>query len=546
MAATAMLDAAVLRAWADGAVGALAEHRAELDALNVFPVADSDTGTNLYLTLREARQALGSVSETGGTLGTVDTARLLARGALVGARGNSGVIVSQYLGALLRALPPGELTGELLARGLRQAADAAWRAVARPVEGTVLSVAHAVAEGAERAVAAGAAAGPGPSVPAADVLDAALAAGTWALGRTPAQLAPLRAAGVLDAGAWGLLLVLGAFAEALGLSTSALARPGDGAVPGVEVCGEPHEGTCGPDTREPGSGCRHEEHAAVEGAPEGGAFEVMFVVSAPAVTGVEDDELAERLRAALARTGDSVAVVGGDGLWQAHVHTDSPLAAVATADLVGVRATQVRVRHIASQAGVHGTHTPTLGVVAVTGAAGLAADVARAGAVVVLVPPGQVAGPELERAVDDTGAATVLVLAAAGLVVSAPDRPGTRVRSDLSEVQVVAGAATLATLAPDVPAETLAARVLAAVDGVRTAVAEIDGTDLAAARAAVGEIVDDGTTLLTVLAPQGAPEGLADELAGVVGDRVEVVLLSTGLPGSRLVLGAETEQIGTA
>ncbi len=517
MAATAMLDAAVLRAWADGAVRALAEHRTELDALNVFPVADSDTGTNLYLTVREGRQALAQGA--GG-----EAARGFARGALVGARGNSGVIVSQYLGELLRAVPSGPTTGEALARGLRRATDAAYQAVARPVEGTVLTVARAVADGAQAAAAA--VAGP------ADVLVAAVAAGYEALGRTPSQLAPLRAAGVLDAGGWGLLLVLGALAEALG------ARPvvGRPALPGPEGAGVAPRTQAGPQhdhdhDHEHGDGpCPH--------ADQGGAFEVMFVVTAPGLPGADD--VAARLRERLAEVGDSVAVVGGDGLWQAHAHTDDPLAAVASAGAAGVVATQVRVRHIGRQAG-HGVHAPALGVVAVTGAVGLTADLARAGAVVVLVLPGQVAGAELERAVDDTGAAAVLVLAPGGLVAAAPDRPDVRVRDDLTEVQVVAGAATFAALASaGLGPEAFEAQVLAAVDDVRTAVADVgpDG-DAGPVLDAARSLATDETVLLTVLAPDGAPEDLADRLAGVVGDGVEVVALATGLPGRTVVLGAE-------
>lgn len=512
MVPTATLDVAVLRAWADGAVRALDEHRTQLDALNVFPVADSDTGTNLYLTLREGRQALAQ--DAGG-----QAARGFARGALVGARGNSGVIVSQYLGELLRSLPGGPLTGDALARGLRRATDAAYQAVARPVEGTVLTVARAVADGAERAEAAAGA--------PADVLAAAIAAGYEALGRTPTQLAPLRAAGVLDAGGWGLLLVLGALAEALGAGPVTV-RP---AVPDAA-------------TVAPGAAHEVHDHAHDDGqcphADQGGAFEVMFVVTA-AERSAADDDLAARLRARLADVGDSVAVVGGDGLWQAHAHTDDPLAAVAAAAAAGVVATQVRVRHIARQAG-HGVHAPALGVVAVTGAVGLAADLARAGAVVVLVLPGQVAGPELERAVDDTGAATVLVLVADGLVAAAPDRVDARVCDGLSEAQVVAGAATFAALASaHLGPDALVAHVLAAVEDVRTAVADVGpdgdpGPVLAAARS----LVTPATALLTVLAADGAPEDLGARLADVVGDDVEVVLLGTGLPGRTVVLGAET------
>lgn len=519
MAATAMLDAAVLRAWADGAVQALGEHRAELDALNVFPVADSDTGTNLYLTLREGRHGLAA--------GAGDqAARAFARGTLVGARGNSGVIVSQYLGELLRMVSVGPITSATLAGGLRRATDAAYRAVARPVEGTVLSVARAVAEGAETAAAAA----DGP----VDVLAAAVAAGYEALGRTPAQLAPLRAAGVLDAGGWGLLLVLGALAEALGAGPVS-ARP---ALPVPAAVGGPAE--AGPDLHhdhghdhEHGDGpCPHTD--------QGGAFEVMFVVTAGERTAADDD-VAARLRDRLAEVGDSVAVVGGDGLWQTHTHTDDPLAAVASASAAGVVATQVRVRHIARQAG-HGVHPPALGVVAVTGAVGLTADLARAGAVVVLVLPGQVAGPELERAVDDTGAGTVLVLAAEGLVAAAPDRADARVCDHLSEAQVVAGAATFAALVPArLGPDAFAAEVRSAVDGVRTVAADVGpdgdpGPVLAAARS----LVTDTTALLTVLAPDDTPGDLAEQLAGVVGERVEVVQLGTGLPGRTVVLGAET------
>jgi hypothetical protein len=149
--------------------------------------------------------------------------------------------------------------------------------------------------------------------------------------------------------------------------------------------------------------------------------------------------------------------------------------------------------------------------------------------------------------VDDTGATTVLVLAADGLVVGEPDRAGTTVRADLSEVQVVAGTATLAMLAADTGADaaTLAAGVLAAVDGVVTAEADLapDG-DTAAVLDAARAVVGADTTLLTALAPVGAPDDLAERLAAAVGEAVEVVVLGTGLPGPRVVLGAETEEVG--
>ena len=518
----AAFDASVLRDWAGRAVRTLDDHRGELDALNVFPVADSDTGTNLYLTLREGLDALiRDRAGLGGQQAVRDreVARDFARGALVGARGNSGVIVSQYIGALLRTLETGpDVTPELFCRALRTATEAAYRAVAHPVEGTVLTVARAVGEGAleaSRRAAGLRAAG----LRALDVLEAGIDRGYVALAQTTAQLAALRAAGVLDAGAWGLLLVLDALADALHGPGARTPR----ARPAMPVRRDP-VGTC-----------------ATEGP--GGEFEVMYLVVGDEGSGPTDDGVvAEALRAGLSAVGDSVAVVGGDGLWQAHVHTDTPLRAVDAARAADVEATQIRVRHLASQSGVHGTHRPPLGLVTVTGAPGLTADLARAGAVVVLVPPGGAAGPELERAIDDTGAATVLVLAADGLLTGAPARPGVRVADHLSEAQVVAGAATLASLDPRLGADGLADAVLRAVLGVRTAAVPGVGPGEHADRAvqAARTLLSQQTTLLTVLTSAATPAGVVDRVrAEVEGTPVEVVVLPTGAPGDQVVLGAE-------
>lgn len=504
------LDAAVLRGWASGAVGYLQAHRGELDALNVFPVADADTGTNLYLTLWEAAQSVGHLPPDAPTR---DVARALARGALVGARGNSGVIVSQYLGALLQRVTGDAVTAEALVVALRQATQAAYRAVAHPVEGTVLTVARAVGDGARAALAT--------ADDVRDILERGIDAGYVALARTTAQLAPLRAAGVLDAGAWGLLLILDALAESLagpgGRPPSALRRPQ------VEV-GEPHAGTPA-----------EVEHGA-------GEFEVMYLV---AVDGPGAGDLSTTLRDGLATVGDSVAVVGGEGLWQAHVHTDHPLRALEVGAGLGGGPTQVRVRHLASQTGVHGSQRPTLGLVTVTAAPGLVADLARAGAVVVLVLPGQTAGPELDRAIDDTGARTVLLLAADACLREAERPSHVEVLAGLSEVQVVVGAATLASFEASVGRRGLLAEVVRAVGGVRTAtvgdrVGPLEDAD-AVAEAAVSLLGED-STLLTVVTSAQTPPRAVERLCSVVADRfghVEVVVLDGAAPGERVVLGVE-------
>lgn len=531
------LDDAALRAWAGHASDGLRAARSELDRLNVFPVADADTGTNLYLTVAEAAAALAALPA-----GPVRVAAsALSRGALLGARGNSGVIVGQYLQALLTDLlarSPGDpvpVTAADLVAGLQVAADAAYRAVGSPVEGTVLTIGRAVADA---AAAQSRDRGQGGEDGRA-VLERAVAAGYRALALTPGQLAPLGRAGVPDAGGWGLLIVLDALLTALG------GRPGNRPVVGAPI--GPADETDGPD-----------EHARVEGSldvhrhpqdAQGGEFEVMYVVTRPSDAG--DEEVGPALRTRLTQVGDSVAVVGGDGLWQVHVHTDAPLAALDVTDRAVV--SQVRVRHLASQSGVHGAHRPVLGLVAVTGARGLVADLARAGAVVVLVGRGGAAGPELGRAVDDTGAGEVLVLAADDTVTAVPvglgEDPATPVRTTLrtglSEVAVVAGAATCAALSTGTAVQDPVGEVLAAVEAVRDAVvpAAVGGlghADLVLTTAR--SLLSEEGSLLTVLAGDATDPQVVDVLrAGLKEshEAVDVVVLAAGTPGADVTLGVE-------
>src|SRR5438874_1084426 len=177
-------------AWLEG-------HRAAVDALNVFPVPDGDTGTNMALTLGAAlRQAENAAPHTVGPV-----AEGAARGALMGARGNSGVILSQLLHGFAHAVRDQHHIGPAaLAAGLAAAAEAARRSVTMPVDGTILTVATAAAP------VAAAAAGRGDDLVA--VLDAALEETRAAVARTPEQLPILKQAGVVDAGAQGYLLVL--------------------------------------------------------------------------------------------------------------------------------------------------------------------------------------------------------------------------------------------------------------------------------------------------------------------------------------------------
>ena len=202
------IELAVVLRFVDIAVDALAEAREEIDALNVYPVPDGDTGTNMYLTVVAARDALREAARehVGDDGGLLTGLAALRKGALLGARGNSGVILSQMLGAAATTIataPAEERNASIMARALREATDGAYAAVGTPVEGTILTVVRAAAEAAETRAAE-------PGARARDVFTEAAAAAREALARTPEQLAVLRDAGVVDAGGRGLSVILDA------------------------------------------------------------------------------------------------------------------------------------------------------------------------------------------------------------------------------------------------------------------------------------------------------------------------------------------------
>lgn len=192
------LDAAAVRTWCALALQALGRERERIDAINVYPVADGDTGTNLYLTAESAARAVEAAFDGHGASGTepglADAVGAMAHGALIGARGNSGTILAQLLRGMAEVLGEGSVDGDpgaaaALKRALRRAAESTYEAVAHPVEGTVLTVATVAAEAAGRA----------DGSPAA-VARAAYEGARTALEATPGQLAVLGRAGVVDAG----------------------------------------------------------------------------------------------------------------------------------------------------------------------------------------------------------------------------------------------------------------------------------------------------------------------------------------------------------
>jgi DAK2 domain fusion protein YloV len=292
------LDAADLRAVMAGFADALRAHRAALNELNVYPVPDGDTGTNMALTLESVVTDLAGVDDT-----MADVCRALAHGSLMGARGNSGVILSQVVRGLSDVFAAaGTVDGPVLARALDAAAVAAYGAVLRPVEGTILTV---VRECAARAM----------SVAAADasllaVAEAARDGAADALASTPDLLPVLREAGVVDAGGSGFLLLCDALLHVVD------GRP----VPEPPVVAPT-------------------DFAAIASGPRPSVadlrYEVMFFLHA-------DDDRVPAFKDAWMAVGDSIVVVGGNGIYNCHIHTDDIGAAV-EAGIEAGRPTKIRV-----------------------------------------------------------------------------------------------------------------------------------------------------------------------------------------------------------
>ncbi|MDP2744179.1 MAG: DAK2 domain-containing protein [Dehalococcoidia bacterium] len=288
----------------------LQKSAAEIDALNVFPVPDGDTGTNMLLTMRAAMDEAYRVGDGAG-----EVVQAMASGALLGARGNSGVILSQFFGGLSSSLSGKKsIAVEDLARALHEASIKAYKGVNRPVEGTLLTVIRDVAEGARGAVEI--------SDDLITVMGFVVRAAKDSVARTPALLAVLREAGVVDAGGQGLYVLLdGALAHLKGEGEELQYRR-----PMLATSGLPQS------TRLP-------PMAAEEARTWGYCTELLL-------RGEKLDTV--RLRRRLQRRGDSLMVVGDDSLVRVHIHTFDPGGVIHVATSVGVLH-QVKVENIDDQ-----------------------------------------------------------------------------------------------------------------------------------------------------------------------------------------------------
>jgi DAK2 domain fusion protein YloV len=284
-------DLEVVQGLVDAALASLEANRGRIDDLNVYPVPDGDTGTNLAMTMRAVREAVEDTSAAS----RQSLARDLARGALMGARGNSGVIFSQIVrGAadVLGETGSDRIDAQTTARALRGASDAAYRAVRRPVEGTMLSVVRELAEEAEEQAPA--------QPPPADLLNLLVRRGEDALARTPDQLQVLKDAGVVDAGGAGLVEIVRGIASA--------------------VSGEPLPEPA-PAEEHPGIEAIHQELSRYR-------YCTVFLIES---RDLDRDALEEEF----AQLGDSLLVVGDSNAIKVHVHTDDPGGALSIGSRVG-------------------------------------------------------------------------------------------------------------------------------------------------------------------------------------------------------------------
>ncbi|MBW3644348.1 MAG: DAK2 domain-containing protein [Actinobacteria bacterium] len=444
MAPLERLGADDLRAVVQAYRDALRSHQEAINRLNVYPVPDGDTGTNMALTVESVLAEL-----EGAETDMASVCKAVAHGALMGARGNSGVILSQILRGLTTVFSGAGadgVDGPTFAWGLATAAEGAYKAVGRPVEGTILTVVREAAE------AAGSLEADEP--PLVEVLEVALTRGGAALERTPELLDVLRQAGVVDAGGAGFLLLLDA----------ALCVVAGRPLPAPDV----DAGAVAPVERRPEPGAE---------AGSDLRYEVMHLLEAP-------DDTIPALREAWAGIGDSVAIVGGDGLWNCHVHTDDVGAAIEAAIDCG-RPRQIRVTDLSEQVeeerwvregsapprAQDAPPPPTTAVVAVANGDGLRQLFESLG-VGAVVAGGQSMNPStasLADAVEQLGSGSVIILPNNGNIVAVAEQVDGVSAKDVRVVPTraaVQGMAALLAYDPAAGVDDNARAMAAAAEGV--------------------------------------------------------------------------------
>ncbi len=543
---TNALDADIFRAIVVSFRDALMTHKAVINALNVYPVPDGDTGTNMSLTLESV---VADLPEPGSTMEAV--CKAVSHGSLMGARGNSGVIMSQILRGLSAGMSASDaVDGATFSQALTDAATAAYGAVGNPVEGTILTVVREAAEAAADA----------DHTSLLAVLDAARTGAAAALEKTPSLLPVLAEAGVVDSGGTGLLLF---FDAALNV------------VDGREIpAPEMSEGAVIPDM--PDDRPDDHDHSGLADL----RYEVMFFLDAP-------DDSIEGFKAAWAEVGDSIVVVGGDGIHNCHVHTDDIGAAIECGIAVGrphkIRVTdlleeleeQEWVKQAATEAAIAQIEPCTTAVVAVSVGAGVG-DIFRSFGVQHVVAGGQTMNPstaELLAAVEALPADGVVILPNNKNIIPVAEQVNAQTSKTVTVVptrSIVGGMAALVSYDPEAEIETNVEGMLDALEhlvqgevthAVRDTTAEgfeisdgdwlglaqgkivaVEADAIAAAAAVVDALATDEHEILTLVVGEDSNEAEASALVAQIElshPDIEVEVHAGGQPLYPFIIGVE-------
>lgn len=521
---------------------AMKAHQASINRLNVYPVPDGDTGTNMARTLDAVVAELSTAAPD-----MAATCHAIGHGSLMGARGNSGVILSQILRGLSSSVAlagDSGVSASQLVDALTKAAAAAYEAVLKPIEGTILTVVRESAEGAQEVANSG---------DVVSVIAAARTRGRDALSRTPDMLPVLKDAGVVDAGGAGFLLLLDSFLFVL--AGEPLPEPDESAGPSAEQLDAVAK--------------RQQDDGTVDVSEL--RYEVMFLLDL-------DDSRASEFKSAWGTIGDSIVVVGGDGLYNCHIHTNDIGAAIEAPLLLNGRPRNIRVtdlfeevadEHAAREAElgapVHArTNTPSLppvtcAVVAVASGDGLAELFGQLG-VHGVISGGQTLNPstaELLAAVEHMNARQVVILPNNKNIIPVAQQIDALTTKDVRVVPTCSMPEALAALVsydPEASAESNARSMSIAAEAVATGeitqavrdtnsdagkvtegdwiglvrgdgIVSIAGTMVGSATQLLEHLIDDARELLTIVTGEGSTAAATDQItAWVTENRPDVAI----------------------
>lgn len=525
------------------AANVLSAHKQEVNELNVFPVPDGDTGTNMSMTMNSAVRELSKTSESA----TVsEVAETTASSLLRGARGNSGVILSLLFRGIARHLKDKpEATGTDLAYALQSGVEAAYKAVMKPAEGTILTVAREAAESAKNAI--------DTTDDAGDVLDAIVSMAAQSLARTPELLPVLKKAGVVDAGGKGLVIVFGAMRDTM--RSGAVAQPDDGSAA---------EGTSAP--------------ADAAGKAE---EEIRFTYCTEFIINKDPDTHKNplALRAFLESLGDCVLVADDTDFIKVHFHTNDPGTAIQEAltygYLTSIKIDNMRVQHEEKAASRKAPAKP-IGFVAVAAGSGIA-DLFRDLGVDKVVEGGQTMNPSTEDildAVEAVNAETVIVLPNNKNIILAAEQAVTLADCRIQVLHtktIPQGISAMLAYSPDEKLETSLANMESAFAKVQTGQvtfaardSEFDGQKIQkneilamrdgkivftaadpvdAAVRLIGDMADKSASYITVIYGEGVTAEQAaavkDQAGGKLPAQAEINVISGGQPVYHFIISVE-------